>query len=125
MLLLVRSYCLLRCKSSLKSILRLVECYSVPVLLHMIRLLYRFKRGVICFVSLSFAKLGSVYAENIFQSLFCFGAGLRSIICLAIAQVFIPQLSGVLCRLFIFSSSCLASSVGSCSGVCLLLLAAL
>ena len=81
---------LLRCKSSLESILKVVEYYAVTVILHMIRLLYRFKRGVICFVSLSFAKVGSVYAENIFQSLFCFGAGLRLIICLAFAQVFIP-----------------------------------
>ena len=123
MLLLVISYCLLRCKSSLESILKLVECYSVAVLLHMIRLLYRFKRGVICFVSLSFAKVGSVYAENIVRSLYLlrrrsafdylpgFGAGVYFLVVWYFIQF--------------FSSSCLASFVGFCSGVCLLSLAAL
>ena len=56
MLLLVISYCLLRCKSSLVSILKLVECCSVSVLMHVIRLLYRYRDGVVSFVSLSFAR---------------------------------------------------------------------
>ena len=38
------------------SILRLVVCCSVLVLMHVIRLLYRYRDGVVSFVSLSFAR---------------------------------------------------------------------